>query len=142
MYHNILVPVNGTAVSDSAIPHALKLAKDNDATVHALCTYTREEGYEGALSVGTAKRREGRLKERAETIVTEVKERADEEGVDCLPVVQSGDPTEVLLDYIDDEDIDVVVIGARKRSPTGKLLFGSMTQSLILHADVPVMVTG
>lgn len=142
MYHNILLPVNGTESSDSAIPHALKIAKDNDATVHALCTYTREEGYEGALSVGTAKRREGRLKERAEGIVAEVKEQADEEGVDCLPVVQSGDPTEVLLDYIDDEEIDVVVIGARKRSPTGKLLFGSMTQSLILHADVPVMVTG
>ena len=35
---------------------------------------------------------------------------------------------------------ELLVIGARRRSPVGKLFMGSVTQSIILHADVPVLV--
>lgn len=34
---------------------------------------------------------------------------------------------------------ELLVIGARRRSPVGKLLLGSATQSMILHADMPVL---
>ncbi len=37
-------------------------------------------------------------------------------------------------------DTELLVIGARRRSPVGKLFLGSVTQSIILHADVPVLV--
>ena len=35
---------------------------------------------------------------------------------------------------------DLLVIGARRRSPMGKAFLGSVTQNLILDADVPVLV--
>ena len=35
---------------------------------------------------------------------------------------------------------ELLVIGARRRSPVGKLFLGSLTQTLILHADMPVLV--
>jgi nucleotide-binding universal stress UspA family protein len=35
---------------------------------------------------------------------------------------------------------DVLVIGARRRSPVGKAFLGSVTQTVILDADVPVLV--
>jgi len=35
---------------------------------------------------------------------------------------------------------DLLVIGARRRSPVGKFLLGSVTQTIILDADVPVLV--
>ncbi len=35
---------------------------------------------------------------------------------------------------------DLLVIGARNRSPVGKLLLGSATQSIILDATIPVLV--
>lgn len=34
----------------------------------------------------------------------------------------------------------LLVIGARRRSPVGKFLLGSVTQTLILEADVPIVV--
>jgi nucleotide-binding universal stress UspA family protein len=37
-------------------------------------------------------------------------------------------------------DAELLVIGARRRTPVGKLFMGSVTQSIILHADVPVLV--
>lgn len=35
---------------------------------------------------------------------------------------------------------DVLVIGARRRSPVGKAFLGSVTQTVLLDADVPVLV--
>ncbi|QLG60539.1 universal stress protein [Halorarum salinum] len=54
----------------------------------------------------------------------------------------SGDPAEAILELAEEGDADVIVVGGRKRSPAGKALFGSVTQTVILNADRPVMVTG
>ena len=49
---------------------------------------------------------------------------------------------EGILDLAADVDADVIVMGGRKRSPAGKALFGSVTQSVILDATIPVTVVG
>ncbi|MFW5918085.1 MAG: universal stress protein [Haloferacaceae archaeon] len=54
----------------------------------------------------------------------------------------SGDPQKVLPRVAEDIDADLIVLAGRKRSPAGKALFGSVTQSLILNSDRPVLVTG
>ena len=63
-------------------------------------------------------------------------------GLDVEIGESSGDPAESILELADEEDADLVVVGGRKRSPAGKALFGSVTQSVILNADRPVMVAG
>jgi nucleotide-binding universal stress UspA family protein len=45
-----------------------------------------------------------------------------------------------LLTLIQSVDADLLVIGARHRSPVGKALLGSVAQTLILEADLPVLV--
>jgi nucleotide-binding universal stress UspA family protein len=45
-----------------------------------------------------------------------------------------------LLELVRSVDADLLVIGARHRSPVGKALLGSVTQTLILEADLPVLV--
>ena len=50
------------------------------------------------------------------------------------------DVAESLLDLAGRVGAGLLVIGARRRSPVGKFLLGSVTQTLILDADVPVLV--
>ena len=50
------------------------------------------------------------------------------------------DPTTALLDEVDAVKASILVIGARHRSPVGKAFLGSVSQRLILEADVPVLV--
>ncbi len=57
-----------------------------------------------------------------------------------LQVTTGEDVGEAVLDVVGALDAELLVIGARRRSPVGKLFLGSVTQNIILHADVPVLV--
>ncbi|SDZ85828.1 Universal stress protein family protein [Haloplanus vescus] len=74
--------------------------------------------------------------------VRDATEYLEEQGLEVEVNESSGDPAEQLLDAARDADADLIVVGGRKRSPTGKALFGSVTQTVILNADRPVMVAG
>jgi nucleotide-binding universal stress UspA family protein len=51
------------------------------------------------------------------------------------------DVVDHVLDLLDEhhEDVRLLVIGMKRRSPVGKLVLGSITQRLLLQADVPVL---
>lgn len=54
--------------------------------------------------------------------------------------VADDDVAPKILDLTGKVGAELLVIGARRRSPVGKFLLGSVTQTLILEADVPVLV--
>lgn len=58
---------------------------------------------------------------------------------DVTPVGRVGYPAREIVAYADEQDARYVVIGGRKRSPVGKVLFGSVTQAVLLDADQPVV---
>jgi nucleotide-binding universal stress UspA family protein len=51
-----------------------------------------------------------------------------------------ADVSEAILATVRELGPDVLVIGARRRSPMGKAFLGSVAQNLILDADVPILV--
>ena len=57
-----------------------------------------------------------------------------------LQLATGADVAETVLDLIADADVELLVIGARRRSPVGKMFLGSVTQTILLRADVPVLV--
>lgn len=53
-------------------------------------------------------------------------------------VSRDRDPADELVDASYEHDIDLVVIGLRRRSPVGKLIMGSTAQQVLLEAQCPV----
>ena len=75
----------------------------------------------------------------------EIAEALEEVGLQevswTLRVTTGEDVAEAVLDVAADADVELLVIGARRRTPVvGKLLMGSVTQNIILRAPVPVLV--
>jgi nucleotide-binding universal stress UspA family protein len=73
--------------------------------------------------------------------ITQVLADVNQHGVQWTLELATGvDVAETVLDLIADTDVEVLVIGARRRSALGKMIMGSVTQTIILRADVPVLV--
>ncbi|WP_436922979.1 universal stress protein [Halosimplex amylolyticum] len=75
---------------------------------------------------------------RRHSVASDVADRLDEEGVDVSVRGAVGAESDAILDVTDEVGADLVVIGGRKRSPSGKALFGSTAQTVLLEADCPV----
>ena len=63
-------------------------------------------------------------------------------GVDVEIRIVAGDPAQKILELAEESDSEDIYIGGRKHSPTGKVLFGSTTQAVLLNAETPVTVVG
>jgi nucleotide-binding universal stress UspA family protein len=74
--------------------------------------------------------------------VRRAEEFLDNEGVETEIAERSGDPAVAVLEFAQEADADCICVGGRNRSPAGKAIFGSVSQSVILQADRPVLVTG
>jgi nucleotide-binding universal stress UspA family protein len=74
--------------------------------------------------------------------VKRAQERLEEAGVPVELREKSGDPATSILETADEIDADAICLAGRKRSPTGKMLFGSVSQTVLLNTERPVLVCG
>lgn len=74
--------------------------------------------------------------------VKRARESLEERGYDVAVEAATAPPADGILELAEEQNVDAIVMGGRKRSPAGKVLFGSVTQSVLLNTDRPVVVTG
>lgn len=136
-FDDILVPTDGSDAARNAASQAIKFAQRRGATLHVL--YAMDMGDAGYVAVPSdiAETR-NRLEEKGQTFVTEIEELAADADVPCVTEVTANLPVEAITEYVDEHDIDLVVMGKRGRSDPDKPLIGSITNRVIGSLDIPV----
>lgn len=74
--------------------------------------------------------------------VREAREHLQDAGIKTEIREANVPPAEGIRELADNIDADLIAMAGRKRSPAGKVLFGSVTQSVLLNTDRAVAVTG
>ena len=136
MYSEILVPTDGSPASDAAIEHALNLAEQYDARIHAL--YVVDGSTYSSLEAGAELVIEALEDEGAEA-TDRVADAAAEAGVDCETIVTTGTAYQSIRDYVESDDIDMIVMGTHGRKGLDRYLLGSVTERVVRTANVPVL---
>jgi len=142
MYERILLATDGSIASREAAAHAVDLAASNDATLHAL--YVVDEAVYGAYSgdeyVDEAEGPEHGLEEHGEETLAELSARGEERGVEVIDVMRHGDPAEVVVDYAEEADAGLLVLGTRRRPEEYRALLGSVTDRVLRLTPRPAVV--
>jgi len=136
MYDNILLPTDGSESMESVVDHAVELARAHDATLHALYVANTtslsdlpmESSWE---NVSAALRKQG------EDAMKTIEEIAGDLEVETT--ILEGSPSREIVDYADENDIDVVVMGTHGRSGVDRLLLGSVAERVLRSSPVPVL---
>lgn len=90
----------------------------------------RRTGQPGGKSAG---------EEYAVNIAGELAELGELSDDEFTAVGLIGDPSNRIVRYADESDARYIVLGGRKRSPIGKAVFGSTTQSVLMNTDQSVV---
>jgi len=137
MYETILTPVDGSAPSETAADHAIRLARDADATLSVVSVVDVEAL--SAAKLDTEALLDGYEAE-AERHVAAVADRARESGVDVETAVIRGAPYRAILDRAEAVDADLVVMGSHGRRGLERYLLGSTTERVLRLSPAPVLV--
>jgi nucleotide-binding universal stress UspA family protein len=142
MYDEILVATDGGPASTDAVAHAVDLAAHHGARLHALHVVDSEvyEAYSGDEFVDSHEGPEHALEERGHDAVEGVVATAEERGVEVVATLEHGVPEERIRAYAADHDVDLVVVGTRRRPDEYRSLLGSTTERVARLADRPVLV--
>lgn len=72
--------------------------------------------------------------------VKRAREDLEDAGVTVELREGSGDPAESIIETAEHLEADAICVAGRERSPAGKMLFGSVSQSVVLNTERPVLV--
>ncbi|WP_158057422.1 universal stress protein [Halorussus halophilus] len=140
MYDTIVVPTDGSEHAVRAAEHALKLADAFDATVHLLNVVDVQEAAGFFNAGGVDQEYVGRLEDAGRELIRETQNQF--EGSDAVQTaVVKGGPARGILDYADDHDADLLVMGTHGRKGVNRFVAGSVTEKVLRLAEIPVMTT-
>ena len=120
-----------SATAELALSHAVQEAKlrGTDLAVLHIVSSALDADREDAYRAGCVRRDREIGRERTLDVKWELHLRT-----------VSGDVGDAIVKLTDRLRPDLLVLGARRRSPVGKALLGSVAQTIILEASVPVLV--
>ena len=125
----ILVGFDGSISSSDALKVAEQHAKAFKGRIELVTS----------MEKGTEAQREEI--EAAEKDLEKEKKRLKAEGIPCQThlLIRGLSPGEDLIEFAEENEVEEIVIGIRKKSKVGKLVFGSTAQFVILTAGCPVV---
>jgi len=144
MFKNILIPTDGSELSQRAVRSGVELAKLHQARItgiHVIPDYHLLIAYEGAFDPVTEERIEEEARTRADAYLAFVRTIAQEASVPCDTVCETGDhPHAAILKAADARKCDLIVMTSHGRKGLAAMLLGSETRKVLTHARIPVLV--
>ena len=146
-FSKIVVGVDGSEESMKAAEYAISIAKLYNAELNAITVLTSDIGYiyssPGVESPPlTVKEIILLAGDEAKKWFDEIKEKANKKGIQLKTeyIVAKKSLLNTILEYIEEHDINLVVVGTRGRSGIKKMLLGSIASGLVTYSPCPVLV--
>jgi nucleotide-binding universal stress UspA family protein len=136
----IMIPTDGSEYSQYATEYAVKLSKELEADIVLVSVVdVRYEMYDAYSEVHAVTQIEEMIRDQVTRSLDQRASELEQKGLKVKKVLKVGDVIHELLGVIDEEKVDLVVIGTHGRKGISHFLLGSTTEKLIRSAPCPVL---
>jgi len=138
MLDHILLPLDGSALAERVLPHAVALTKAFGSELTLLrVVYNEDDGN----SQGFINPMEWQMrKTEAESYIKSVQERLEEVEIGSEVVIIEGNPAHQIVEYTKQNDVNLVIMSSHGSSGVSEWNINSTVQKVLLRALVPVMI--
>ena len=143
MFKHLLLPTDGSPLSDSAIQKALQLAHAFGAKVTGITVMPEYHivSYAVESLQDTRQQFEVDVRRHADQYLSKLSQAATQADVLCDAVAVSGDhPYEQIIATAEQRQCDLIVMASHGRKGIKALLLGSETHKVLTHTRIPVLV--
>ena len=145
MFKNILVPTDGSKLSQKAVKEALELAKQTGAKLTALHVYPRFSGSPygtfGPAEDVLEEAHKNQRRAEGESIFATVRKLTEPSGVAFESVlVESNDIWKQIITTAKKKKCDLICMASHGRRGFSSVLLGSETHKVLTHSELPVLV--
>ena len=143
MFKRILIPTDGSALSNRAVERGIDLAKGINAKITAVHVGTPFHvlAADSEALTDTREEYEAHIKRKGREILAAIEKSAKANGVSCdSSFVSSEHPYEAIIKAAKDKECDIIVMASHGRKGVKGVLLGSETQKVLTHSSIPVLV--
>ncbi len=140
IFKHILVPYDGSDPSAKALDKAIQFVK-SDPSIHLTVAHVvnLQPVFIADMTIYQPEGYQEQIKEHGNAILDKIKHSLGE-----LPhsdvVVLAGSPAEAIVDYSENNDCDLIIMGSRGLGAIREIMVGSVSHNVIQHASIPVMI--
>ncbi|HDD43871.1 MAG TPA: universal stress protein [Candidatus Desulfofervidus auxilii] len=136
-YKTILVPIDGSKASKIALEEAIKIAKENSASVIILHVVPQNADLIEVYKISSLK---SAFQQEGKKLLEEAYKYASQKGISAISHLVEGKPWEEIIKIATTQNCDLIVMGSHGHSTFSKFFLGSVTQRVLGEAPCPVMV--
>ncbi len=139
MYKRVLLPLDGSALAEQALPHAVAIVERFQAELILLRVLVPLPRPPTAIPSVLQKAEEATMKfarEYLERLVADVQER----DVKVQEATTVGRPHLQIIQYAETNKVDLIVMSTRGQSGLSRWLMGSVADRVVRGAGVPVLL--
>ena len=139
MYKRILIPLDGSALAEQALPHAIAQARHFEAEL-VLLRVLAPLPSSPLLEEVARGRAQALLNASACEYLERVVARVQEHGIRVRVATAQGSPPVAITEFAEANEVDLIVMSTRGQSGLTRWLMGSVADRVVRGATVPVLL--
>ena len=143
MFTNILIPIDGSELSEKAVRYGVQFARAIGARVTAFHATPEFHAFSYVMELyaNTREEAERRAAARTKSLLRFVHKTASAAGVPCVEVcARSDDPYKEIIKSAEAAGCDLILMASHGRRGLEGVLLGSETHKVLTHSHIPVLV--
>jgi nucleotide-binding universal stress UspA family protein len=144
MYRRIMVPLDGSGLAECVLPHAEALSKGEGTKeiilVRVVEPFYIPAGGDYSFSEGEIQKFNVQNLKAAQDYMTQVTSKINPGAASVRTEVLSGSAAEILAEYANKNNIDLVVLATHGRSGVSRWVMGSIADRLLHSVNAPVLM--